>query len=157
VAALSSNSDRSLSSNSEVTCGTQQEICVGQLPSDVVSAFAALGFLLALFVLSHRLLLLLRVLKFGLLLFLGRLFRLLLAVWTHENLGRGRRRKRRTQEQHQDNRNNSFHRFPENSSDLTPAASPTAFWVHRRPLPRSLERTHVRSDIAKMADQPALG
>ena len=99
---------------------------LGQLPSDVVSAFAALGLLLALFVLSHRLLLLLRVLEFGLLLFLGRLFRLPLAVWTHENLGGGRRRKRRTQE-HQDNSNNSFHRFPENSSDLTSAASPTAF------------------------------
>jgi len=115
-------------------CTTPIGIALGQLPSDVVSAFAALGFLLALFVLSHRLLLLLRVLKFGLLLFIGRLFRLLLAVWTHENLGGGRRRKRRTQEQHQDNRNSSFHRFPENSSDLTLAASSSAFWVHRRRL-----------------------
>ena len=65
-------------------------------PLRIVSAFAALGFLLALFVLSHRLLLLLLVPKLGLPLFLGRLFRLLLAVWTHKNLGEGRPRKRRT-------------------------------------------------------------
>lgn len=120
-----------------------------------MSAIAALDFLLALFVVSHRLLLLLPVLKFGLLLFLGRLFRLLLAVWTHENLGGGRRRKRRKSS----TRTTVTTRFI-----VSPRTLPI---LHQQPaLPHSgstgghylalYEGTHVRSDIAKVADQPAL-